>query len=69
MTKEEFLSRDDIDVIDPSGKVLFFSIGRFMDSVAGENVCFICGADPNSVTFNYEHVIPDWILTEYNLHS
>jgi hypothetical protein len=48
---------------------MFFSIRRFIDNVVGENVCFICGADPNSVGFNDEHVIPDWILREYNLHN
>ncbi len=35
MNKEKILSRDDVDVIDPSGKVLFFSIRRFISSVAG----------------------------------
>src|SRR5713101_4599678 len=69
MTKEQFLSRDDVDVIDPSGKVLYFSIRSFIDKVAGGNVCFICGADPTTVNFNDEHVIPDWILADYSLHS
>jgi hypothetical protein len=65
----EILSRDDIDVIDPSGRVLFFSVRRFVESLASQSVCFICGADPNSAPFNDEHVIPDWILSEYDLHS
>jgi hypothetical protein len=69
MTDGDILSRDDVEVIDPSGKVLFFSTQRFVENIAGKDVCFICGASPNSVTFNQEHVIPDWILTEYNLHS
>jgi hypothetical protein len=69
MTEENFLSRDDVDVIDPSGRILFFSIRRFIESIGSGSVCFICGADPNSVRFNDEHVIPDWVLTECGLHS
>jgi hypothetical protein len=69
MPEENFMSRDDIDVVDPSGRVLFISIRRFIETVATESVCFICGADPNSVRFNDEHVIPEWVLTEYGLHS
>ncbi len=63
------LSRDDIDVIDSSGRVLYFGCRNFVEKIAAGPTCFICGADPRTATFNDEHVIPDWILTNYALHS
>ena len=63
------LSRDDIDVIDSSGRVLYFGCRNFVEKIAAGTTCFICGADPTTATFNDEHVIPDWILANYGLHS
>jgi hypothetical protein len=67
--KEQTLPPDDVDVVDPSGKKLYFSLKKFIGDIAEGNRCFICGADPNAVVFNNEHVIPDWILAQYSLHS
>ncbi len=64
-----FTPRSDIDVIDRHGKVLYFSLESFIKHIAQGDACFICGADPTRVAFNNEHVIPDWILSRYNLHS
>lgn len=50
-------------------KVLYFGIDDYMDKIANGDCCFICGAEPNSKIFNNEHIIPDWILKKYNLHS
>jgi hypothetical protein len=50
MTHEELealISAHDVDVIDPSGKVLYFSVESFIKNIAGGNLCFICGADPS----------------------
>jgi len=66
---EQLRSSENVDVIEKSGKVLYFSIRSFIDKIAGGNVCFICGADPDTVVFNDEHVIPDWILSRHNLHA
>jgi hypothetical protein len=66
---QQLRSRDDVDVVEGSGKVLYFSIRSFIDKIAGGNVCFICGADPGTVVFNDEHVIPEWILARHNLHA
>jgi hypothetical protein len=60
---------DNVDVLDPSGKTLYFSVRTFVDEIADGEVCFICGASPIKVPFNDEHVIPDWILSAYDLHS
>jgi hypothetical protein len=50
-------------------KVLYFSYERFVRDIVQGNRCFICGANPELVPFNDEHVIPDWILRRYNLHG
>ena len=62
------LWRDDVDVIDSSGRVLYFGCRNFVEKIAVGTTCFICGADPTTATFNDEHVIPDWILAKYRLH-
>ena len=58
---QQLLSRDNVDVINRHGTMLYFSVDSFIKHIAGGDVCFICGADPKEVTFNNEHVIPDWL--------
>lgn len=48
---------------------MFCSIPRFVKQVARGNRCFVCGADPKHVPFNDEHVLPDWLLRMFALHS
>lgn len=59
----------DGSIIDDAGKVVFFSIDRFLRDICEGGCCFICGADPTTTTFNDEHILPDWILGKLNLHS
>jgi hypothetical protein len=56
-------------IIDGEGKTIFFGLEDFKEKIIKENNCFICGAQPSSKKFNNEHIIPDWILKKYNLHS
>jgi hypothetical protein len=56
-------------IIDSEGKILFFGLNDFLTEIAQKNNCFICGAEPSTKKFNDEHVIPDWILKKYKLHS
>lgn len=56
-------------VLDGEGRVLYFSVDRFVKEIGEGDFCFICGAAPGSKTFNNEHVIPDWVLTKHGLHS
>jgi hypothetical protein len=53
--------------LDHSGKVLFFSIDRFVNDICLGRCCFICGAQPGSKVFNDEHVIPEWVLRKFDL--
>jgi hypothetical protein len=64
-----FLQTADESIIDTSGRVIYFSLARFIADIAQGNCCFVCGASPDKVPFNYEHVLPDWILRRYNLQS
>lgn len=56
-------------VINTEGKILFFGLEHFLADIAKGSCCFICGAYPESKEFNDEHIIPDWILRKFNLHS
>lgn len=60
---------EDGSVLDAKGRILFFSLPRFISDISKGNDCFICGAKPDTVAFNDEHVLPDWILRRYELHD
>jgi hypothetical protein len=49
--------------------VLYFSYDRFVKDIVQGSRCFMCGANPELVQFNDEHVLPDWILRRYRLHD
>jgi hypothetical protein len=59
----------DGSIIGEDGKFLFFSLKRFRRDIVEGNCCFLCGISPTKTQFNDEHVIPDWILKEFNLHN
>jgi len=54
-------------VLDQAGRVIYFSLDRFVRDICLGDCCFICGAKPEDVPFNDEHVVPKWILRKYNL--
>lgn len=51
------------------GTVLHFSIDRFVRQVCAGACCMICGRPRAEVTFNREHVLPDWLLRRFKLHD
>jgi hypothetical protein len=59
----------DGSIVNEAGNVLCFSIERFVRDIVEGDCCFVCGIHPSMATFNDEHVIPDWILRRFNLHS
>jgi hypothetical protein len=56
-------------VLDRTGRVVYFSLDRFVRDVCLGDCCFICGANPADVPFNNEHVIPEWLLRRYDLFA
>jgi len=64
-----FIKANDGSVLDHSGKVIFFSVERFVKDICEGDCCFICGANPSNVKFNDEHILPDWLLRKYGLFS
>ncbi|SEL27233.1 hypothetical protein [Nitrosovibrio tenuis] len=64
-----YKTTDDGSVLDETGKVLYFSVARFVHDICMGNCCFICGASPDSTKFNNEHILPRWLLKRYNLYS
>lgn len=51
------------------GKIILYSIEQFIKDIGEKDNCFICGAEKNSKIFNDEHVIPNWLLKNCNLHG
>lgn len=51
------------------GRVILYSVSRFLAEIRDGEVCFICGASPGTKQFSNEHVIPDWVLRGSGLHS
>lgn len=52
-----------------TGRTIYVPAEEFRKNIVEGHHCFICNASPDAVPFNAEHVIPDWILRRYNLHS
>ena len=59
----------DGSIEDENGKILFFSLSRFISKIALGDCCFICGAKPGTKNFNDEHVIPAWLLRRFSLFN
>jgi hypothetical protein len=64
-----FTVTPDDSVLDSDGKIIFFSLERFISDIANGDCCFICGAQSDDVPFNEEHVIPQWLLRRFELHQ
>jgi hypothetical protein len=44
-------------------------LDRFKREIVEGISCFICGCSPEGKDFNHEHVIPDWVLREFELQN
>lgn len=66
IAKNQIKSTDG-SLLSPDGVVLYFSKERFVKDICKGDCCFICGAAPESREFNNEHVLPRWILRQYQL--
>jgi hypothetical protein len=51
------------------GTIRHFSRQAFVKLAPDVNRCFICGALNTVQIFNNEHVIPNWLLRRFDLHS
>lgn len=73
--KDDILTAMDVVIWTQDGslirnrKTIYFSFDRFLKDIVHGDRCFICGANPELVPFNDEHVLPDWILRRYGLHN
>jgi hypothetical protein len=64
-----FHTTPDNSVLDDKGRIIFFSLPRFIADISQGSDCFVCGVKPDTVPFNDEHILPDWILRRYSLHD
>lgn len=53
----------------PAGEIRHFSRRAFVKLASDTSRCFICGISAADCQFNDEHVIPDWLLRRFCLHS
>lgn len=53
----------------PTGEIRHFSQQAFVKLASDLSRCFICGTSEADSQFDCEHVIPDWLLSRYCLHS
>jgi hypothetical protein len=67
--KQKIKVTSDESIIGKDGKILFFSLERFKRDIVEGDCCFICGCSPEGNFFNDEHVIPDWLLREFELQN
>ena len=65
----QYIRTKDGSLVDNDGNVLYFSLERFIRDVCDGNHCFICGASPENVKFNDEHIVPRWILRKLDLFN
>ena len=64
-----FIKTNDGSIEDQNGKVIWFSIDRFVRDIGEGDCCFICGASRSKTKFSKEHILPKWILKKYGLFS
>lgn len=64
------LASSDGTIFGEKGKVLHFSVERFVKDVVQGGCCFMCGRSKSeTVPFNDEHVVPDWLLRRYKMQN
>jgi hypothetical protein len=58
----------DDSIINENDELVFISFERFLTDISIGNNCFLCGKHYSSGK-SKEHVIPNWILREFDLHD
>lgn len=56
-------------IIDIDGKIIHYSVDRFIQDICEGDCCFICGVSQSGTAFNKEHVWPNWLLRHFKLHD
>jgi hypothetical protein len=51
----------------PNGEVIYFSCERFRSDICEGACCFLCGRSHQVTGFNEEHVLPKWLLADFDL--
>src|SRR5690242_14546242 len=58
---------DDNSIYDQGGTYVFIGIQQFVRDIVNGNCCFLCGTSDTLVSFNNEHVMPDWVIRRFGL--
>lgn len=49
-------------ILRPDGEFVYVHTNDFLENILAGKNCFLCGCFPSGVTFNDEHIIPNWLL-------
>jgi hypothetical protein len=64
-----FFRLPDGSIHDNRGRMIYLSTERFMSNICEGDKCFICNSSRESLPFNDEHILPEWILRRYHLRK
>lgn len=56
-------------LVDLDDRLRHFSRHAFVSLANDLARCFVCGISRADCTFNEEHIIPDWVLSRFSMHS
>jgi hypothetical protein len=59
----------DGSVTDKNGRLVFCSWKRFVADICEGDHCFICDRTEQEIGFNREHILPNWMLRQFDLHA
>lgn len=57
----------DGSVAEQDGRIVCFSLERFISEIAQGEGCFLCGTRGGATVLGEEHVLPRWLLSRYSL--
>lgn len=67
MDQTLIVRRSDGSVETPDGDVIYFSTERFRREICEGRRCFLCGRSAGDTPFTDEHILPRWLLADFEL--
>ncbi len=54
---------------DKEGRTIYLAPKKFHTDIIKEKACFICGKPLTKSSESKEHILPNWILRDFNMHD
>lgn len=55
--------------ISPEGKIIHIPLNFFKEHICSGKLCFICAKPLEKIEVNDEHILPNWLLREFDLYD